>query len=182
MIEKPQPEVGTVEAKDDFAPAPPGHSLTEDNSKWAWGKPPQVVDPEIALEQAINAIKDEKTQLEMVKLLMVGASVEMLVEGYLLQAFQEGRFTPDIGLLIKAPLSFYIASVAEEGNIPYRFFENSDALEQDTMNDETFLQMMKQNNPKMFDYIRESVNEGIRKGNNLKKPDEGFMTLDLEDK
>ena len=174
-------EQGTVEAKDDFAPAPPGHSLTEDNSKWAWGNPSQIVDPEIALEQAINALKDDKTQLEMVKLLMVGASVEMLVEGYLFQAFQEGKFTPDIGLLIKAPLSFYIASIAEEGNIPYRFFENSDALEQGVMDDDTFMQMMKDNNPKMFDYIRESVNEGIRAGKNLKKPDESFMDLDEGD-
>ena len=182
MIEKPQPQVGSIEAIDDFAAAPPGHSLTEDNSKWAWGRPPQMVDPEQVLQDAIDSLKDEKTQLEMVKLLMVGASVEMLVEGYLFQGFQDGKFTPDVGLLIKAPLSFYIASIAEEGNIPYRFFENSDALEQGTMDDETFLQMMKLNNPKMFDYIRESVNEGIRKGRNLKKPDGGFMTLDLEDK
>ena len=182
MIEKPQPQVGSIEAIDDFAAAPPGHSLTEDNSKWAWGRPPQMVDPEQVLQDAIDSLKDEKTQLEMVKLLMVGASVEMLVEGYLFQGFQDGKFTPDVGLLIKAPLSFYIASIAEEGNIPYRFFENSDALEQGTMDDETFLQMMKQNNPKMFDYIRESVNEGIRKGRNLKKPDENFMTLNLEDK
>ena len=182
MIEKPQPQVGSIEAIDDFAVAPPGHSLTEDNSKWAWGRPPQMVDPEQVLQDAINSLKDEKTQLEMVKLLMVGASVEMLVEGYLFQGFQDGKFTPDVGLLIKAPLSFYIASIAEEGNIPYRFFENSDALEQGTMDDETFLQMMKENNPKMFDYIRESVNEGIRKGRNLKKPDESFMTLNLEDK
>lgn len=183
MIEKQQQpiaepiEQGSIEAKDPFAVAPPGHSLTEDNSKWAWGKPPQIVDPEIALEQAINSLKNGKTQLEMVKLLMVGASVEMLVEGYLFQAFQEGRFTPDVGLLIKAPLSFYIASIAEQGNIPYRFFENSDALEQGTMDDETFMQMMKDNNPKMFDYIRESVNEGIRSGKNLNKADESFISL-----
>ena len=45
--------VGSVEAKDDFAIAPPGHSLTQDNSKWAWGRPPQDVDPEIVLEKAI---------------------------------------------------------------------------------------------------------------------------------
>ena len=97
------------------------------------------------------------------------------------QAFQEGKFTPDIGLLIKAPLSFYIASIAEDGNIPYRFFENSDALEEGKMDDDTFMQMMKDNNPKMFDYIRESVNEGIRAGKSLKKPDESFMDLDEGD-
>tara|TARA_R100000951_G_C2652956_1_gene185034 strand:- start:7319 stop:7870 length:552 start_codon:yes stop_codon:yes gene_type:complete len=181
MIEKPQPQAGSMEAIDDFAAAPPGHSLTEDNSKWAWGRPPQMVDPEQVLQDAIDSLKDGKTQLEMVKLLMVGASVEMLVEGYLFQGFQDGKFTPDVGLLIKAPLSFYIASIAEEGNIPYRFFENSDALEQGVMDDDTFMQMMKDNNPKMFDYIRESVNEGIRAGKNLKKPDESFMDLDEGD-
>ena len=157
--------IGSVEAKDDFAPAPPGHSLTEDNSRWAWGKPQQVIDPEIALEQAINSIKEPKVQLEMVKLLLTGASVEMMVEGYLLQAFHEGRFGPDVGLLIKAPLAFYIASIAEEENIPYRFFENDDALEKGTMDDETFLEMMKRNNPSMFNYIREEINKGIREGN-----------------
>ena len=172
--------VGSIEAKDDFAPAPPGHSLTEDNTKWAWGKPQQVVDPEDALEQAINSIKQPKIQLEMVKLLLVGASVEMLVEGYLLQAFHEGRFGPDVGLLIKAPLSFYIASIAEEENIPYRFFENDDALEKGTMDDEMFLMMMKRNNPSMFNYIREEINKGIREGNSPRP--ENFLNAKKEDK
>jgi hypothetical protein len=172
--------VGSIEAKDDFAPAPPGHSLTEDNTRWAWGKPQQVVDPEVALEQAINSIKQPKIQLEMVKLLLVGASVEMLVEGYLLQAFHEGRFGPDVGLLIKAPLSFYIASIAEEENIPYRFFENDDALEKGTMDDEMFLMMMKRNNPSMFNHIREEINKGIREGNSPKP--ENFLNAKKEDK
>lgn len=172
--------VGSIEAKDDFAPAPPGHSLTEDNTKWAWGKPQQVVDPEVALEQAINSIKQPKIQLEMVKLLLVGASVEMLVEGYLLQAFHEGRFGPDVGLLIKAPLSFYIASIAEEENIPYRFFENDNALEKDTMDDEMFLTMMKRNNPSMFNYIREEINKGIREGNSPRP--ENFLNAKKENK
>jgi len=172
--------VGSIEAKDDFAPAPPGHSLTEDNTKWAWGKPQQVVDPEVALEQAINSIKQPKIQLEMVKLLLVGASVEMLVEGYLLQAFHEGRFGPDVGLLIKAPLSFYIASIAEEENIPYRFFENDDALEKGTMDDEMFLMMMKRNNPSMFNHIREEINKGIREGNSPRP--KNFLNAKKEDK
>ena len=171
-------QVGSVEAKDDFAPSPPGHSLTEDNTRWAWGKPQQVVDPEIALQEAINSIKQPKILLEMVKLLLTGASIEMMVEGYILQAFHEGRFGPDVGLLIKAPLAFYIASIAEEANIPCRFFENDDALEKGTMDDETFLMMMKRNNPSMFNYIREEINKGIREGDTPKP--ENFLTTKKE--
>ena len=157
--------VGSVEAKDDFAVAPPGHSLTQDNSKWAWGRPPQQVDPEIVLDQAIKGLKNKKTQIEMQKLLYAGVSVETMVEGYILQGFHEGKFTPDVGLLIKAPLSIVIANMAEEKSIPYRMFENNDAGKEDVMDDKTFFRMIKTNNPRMFEYIRENVNQAIREGN-----------------
>jgi len=58
-MEEQDAPVGSIEAKDDFAIAPPGHSLTQDNSKWAWGKPPQDVDPEIVLEKAIKGLKNK---------------------------------------------------------------------------------------------------------------------------
>jgi hypothetical protein len=174
-MEEIMPPQGTVEAKDNFAPAPPGHSLTEDNTKWAWGKPPKVAEPEQALEQAINSLKEGKIQLELVKLLIAGASIEMIVEGYLFQGFQEGRFSPDVAVLIKAPLAFYIASIAEESNVPYRFFENKDALDQGTMDDATLIEMMQQNNPSMFNFIREKINQDIREGNKPPKSAEGFL-------
>ena len=31
---------------DRFAIAPPGFSLTQDNSRWPWGKPAKFADPE----------------------------------------------------------------------------------------------------------------------------------------
>ena len=174
-MEEYMPSEGTIEAKDNFAPSPPGHSLTEDNSKWAWGKPPKIVDPEQALEQAINSLKEGRVQLELVKLLIAGASVEMIVEGYLFQGFQDGRFSPDVAVLIKAPLAFYIASIAEESNIPYRFFENKDALDEGIMDDATLIEMMQQNNPSMFNFIREKINKDIREGSKPLKSAEGFL-------
>jgi len=72
--------VGSIEAKDPFAVAPPGHSLTEDNSKWAWGKPPQIVDPEQALEGAIASLQRPKVRDEMFKLLYTGVSIEVMLK------------------------------------------------------------------------------------------------------
>lgn len=175
------PPKGSIEAKDPFAVAPPGHSLTEDNSKWAWGKPPKYVDPDIVMDRAIESLKQPSIKEEMMKLLIVGASVEVLVEGYIMQGFQEGRFNPDVGLLIKGPLSLYIANMAEEAGIPYRLFENSDALEQGKMNDETFFRMMQDNNPEMFNFVRETINAGIRKGYSNQPPEEdNFMSMNEE--
>ena len=176
MQEKPR--AGSVQAKDPFAVAPPGHSLTEDNSKWAWGRPPQITDPEVALEGAIKALQKPKLRNEMFKLMYTGVAIEVIVEGYLLQAFHNGKFTPDVGLLIKPPLGLYVAHLAEEEGVPYRLFENENAGQEGVMDDKTFFTMMKQNNPRMFEFIRENVNESIREGNVPSEPtEENFMTM-----
>ena len=172
--------VGSIEAKDPFAVAPPGHSLTQDNSRWAWGKPPQITDPEEALEVAISSLQRPKVRDEMFKLLYTGVSVEVMVEGYVLQAFHDGKFMPDVGMLIQPPLGMYIAHMAEEAGIPYRLFENEDAGTEGQMDDQTFFSMMKENNPRMFEFIRENVNESIRQGNIPSEPrEENFMTMDI---
>jgi len=177
---KMEAPVGSIEAKDPFAVAPPGHSLTEDNSKWAWGKPPQIVDPEQALEVAIASLQRPKVRDEMFKLLYTGVSIEVMVEGYVLQAFHDGKFMPDVGMLIRPPLGMYIAHMAEEAGIPYRLFENEDAGTEGQMDDETFFSMMKDNNPRMFEFIRENVNESIREGNMPSEPtEENFMTMEM---
>ena len=176
------PAPGSIEAKDPFAAAPPGHSLTQDNSRWPWGQPQEEVDPETVLKKAVNSLDVPHVREEMMKLLMVGASVEALVEGYIFQAFQEGGFSPDVGLLIKGPLAMYIASVAEDENVPYRLFENEDALTEDEMDDQTFFAMMRDNNPAMFAYVSETINEGIRRGYEPAPPrEENFMTMTKEE-
>jgi hypothetical protein len=71
-----------------------------------------------------------------------------------------------------------IAGMAEEEGIPYRFFENDDELERDEMDDDTFFQMMKQNNPSMFAYVSEQINEEIRRGYIPEEPKpESFMNM-----
>jgi hypothetical protein len=181
MEEEVRPQAGTIEAKDSFAMAPPGHSLTIDNERWPWGKPQEAADPEVILREAVDSLEVPHVREEMMKLLMVGASVEALVEGYVFQAFQEGGFSPDVGLLIKGPLAMYIASVAEDEGVPYRLFENDDALTEDEMDDETFFAMMRENNPAMFAYVSETINEGIRRGQEPQPPvEENFMTMERE--
>ena len=181
MAEAPIPPRGSIAVKDPFSMAPPGYGLTSDNERWPWGKPQEDVNPEAVLAKAVDSLEVPHVREEMMKLLMVGASVEALVEGYIFQAFQEGGFSPDVGLLIKGPLALYIASVAEEEGVPYRLFENEDALTEDEMDDATFFSMMRNNNPAMFAYVSETINEGIRRGREPQPPtEENFMTMERE--
>lgn len=156
---------GSVDARDDFAAAPPGISLTTDNANWPWGNPPQEVDVDVILEEATNRIEDDEVfRDEMMKLLLAGVSVEHLVETWVMDGFQNGKFSLDAGLIAKGPLAMYIAYVAEEMDIPYRMFEKEDPTESERMDDVTYFRLMKTNNPQMFNRIREELNRGVRMG------------------
>ena len=155
-------ERGSVESIDPFAYAPPGHSLTQDNSRWPWGKPPRDVDPEAALIRALDGLDKPSVREEMMKLLTVGISVEVLVEGFLLQGFQEGKFTPDVAVLIKPVLGLMIADMAEDMNIPFRMFENDDAFDEGKMDDPTFFRMMKTTLVCLSLYVKKLMNKFVR--------------------
>lgn len=170
------PLAGTIGNIDPFAAPPPGHSLTQDNSRWSWGQAPKNADPEAALEEVVERLTKPKIKQETLKLLLVGISVEVIVEGIIIQGFQEGAFSLDTGLLMKPALGVLIADMAEEEEIPYRLFEKDDPESEGTMDDETFFRMMKDNNPQMFSYIQEAVNAGIRAGVTPQEPEErGFL-------
>jgi hypothetical protein len=68
--------------------------------------------------------------------------------------------------------------MAEKEGVPYRFFENKDAVSEGEMDDRTFFRMMKDNNPAMFAYVSDMLTKGIRDGNMPRQPrDENFLTM-----
>jgi len=166
-----------VKPFDDFNRAPPGHSLTQDNTKWPWGKPPRLTNADAAFDEMVDRISHPRKKQELMKLLMVGVSVEVIVEGMLFTQFQKGTFNPDVGLLLKGPLAIMISDIAEEEGIPYRLFENDGELDKDEMDGETFMRMMKENNPQMFAYVRENLNASIRAGSMARNAEPSFMTM-----
>jgi len=161
---KPMPEKGSLEATDPFSKAPPGYALTVDNGNLPFGSPPETVDPEEVLETAIKFMENPRNNDQVKKLLIAGVSIETLVEGFIINGFQEGKFSLDAGLLVKAPLALYMADMAEEEMLPYKLFENDDALDKGGMDDEDFLKLMKVNNPAMFSQLQEVINQELRKG------------------
>lgn len=156
---------GSIEARDTFAAAPPGISLTTDNQNWPWGNPPEEVDVNAILEKATAKIdEDEVFRDELFKLLFAGVSVEHIVETWVIDGFENGRFSLDAGLLAKGPLGVYIAYTAEQYDVPYRMFEQDDPQAARRMDNKDYMQLLKANNPAMFATLKESLNEAVRMG------------------
>ena len=75
---------------------------------------------------------------------------------------------------MKGPLGLYIASIAEDEGIPYRLFENENAFEEEELDDEHVLRIMKMNNPSMFKLLQQRTREAIREGKKI-PDDESFL-------
>lgn len=156
---------GNLESRDRFAAAPPGISLTTDNQRWPWGNPPQEVDVDVILEQATGRIEDDDVfRDELFKILAAGVSIEHIVEAWLIDGFDEGKFSLDAGLLAKGPLGMYIAYMAEQNDVPYRMFERDDINEDRRMDNADYLRLLKTNNPNMFATLKENMNKLVRTG------------------
>ena len=161
----PEASRGAIESRDPFASAPPGISLTVENENWPWGNPPREVDVDVIIEEATARIdEDEQFRGEMMKLLIAGISVEHMVEAWLMNGFEQGEFSLDAGLLAKGPLAVYVAYTAEQEGIPYRMFEQDDPFAEDKIDDREYMQLMKDNNPRMFAAMREQINKALRTG------------------
>tara|TARA_R100001086_G_C11831467_1_gene256723 strand:+ start:1272 stop:1808 length:537 start_codon:yes stop_codon:yes gene_type:complete len=163
-------------ALDLLATAPPGISLTQENTNYPWGNPPKHSDPDKAMTAAIDSLENPTTKANLLKLLFAGVSIESLIEGFIHVGFETGKFSLDTGLLIKGPLGLYLANLAEEEGVPYRLFENENAIEEDDLDDAHVLKIMKMNNPAMFQVLQNKVNQSLRQGKKLPKDvDKGFV-------
>ena len=103
-IDPSQAQAGSIEAKDPFAPAPPGYGLTSDNQQWPWGQPPKIVDPEEAIAMHMSKFNDPEVIDNMLDLLELGFPVRALAESILTASVAAGWHNIDISLII-APLS-----------------------------------------------------------------------------
>ena len=166
MVTPPTNQRGNLDL---MASAPPGISLTQDNANYPWGNPPKHSDPDQAMTAAIDSLETPDTKANLLKLLFAGVSVESLIEGFVYSGFESGKFSLDTGLLIKGPLGLYIADIAEEEGVPYRLFENENALDEDELDDHHVLKIMKTNNPSMFQLLQEKARKAIRDGKTLPK-------------
>ena len=105
----------------------PGESLTED---------PDVAQPYTATtefsvpQEAIDYIFDQMTQEEnyesLMQGLMDGASIMELTRLILFSGFNEGKFNPDLMLILIEPTAYLIMGLAERADIEYTVMEDDE--------------------------------------------------------
>jgi len=129
-----------------FERATPGQSLTNDpDTKYAWEQPPKYTDVPSA---TIDIVADsyEKETYEMIALTLAdGMPVGSLASMILQAGFQEGKWNPDLMMLLIEPTMYILAAIAEQCGIDYLLYEGDSYEsydEDDEANEEKSLEVL----------------------------------------
>lgn len=98
----------------------PGQSLTKEPGKYAWERPPEIVDPEQVLQMHMIRLSDEDRMSAILDALEFGATdLYSLVKGMMRIGVSEGVHTIDAGMLAAPVVYEFLKTAADEAGIEY---------------------------------------------------------------
>jgi hypothetical protein len=111
----------------------PGQSLTTTPKNAPYERPPEVVDPEQALQIHLDRLTDPDRMEDALYFLEIGVDLVTLVEGILRSAVMGGIHTVDVSLIIAPVIHEYIKSTADALGVEYEEgFDNKEIRKQRT--------------------------------------------------
>ena len=105
----------------------PGQSLTTDpDNPAAYERPPLITAKEKGVNYLMDLILADEAYSAIMDALDEGVPVMDLVQGILVNAFEEGVFNPDLMLLLAEPLAYLLLGLSERQGIRARIVNDPD--------------------------------------------------------
>jgi hypothetical protein len=128
----------------------PGMSLTNDpNSPAPFEGAPEFTKKKEALEAIFSGLIEEATYVQLIESLANGIPVISVVQVLLYEGFKQGKWNPDLFLLLIEPTAYIVMALAERAGVEY-VIDNDEDDEDDDMS-------AVQN---QFDSVKKSLSKG----------------------
>ena len=115
---------------DPFESPIPGASLTSNpENPRAWETPPEYTTQEKALKNIFTNITEEENHGRLLNSLRDGIDIESIVQVLLFKGFQEGKWSPDLMLLLIEPLVYIVMWIADQAGIDAQISADGDDWE-----------------------------------------------------
>ncbi len=98
----------------------PGQSLTDEPGNYAWENPPQIADPEDAIEYYASKMANPAVVDNILTMLDLGVPISVLAGTMLSRGVMEGIHTVDVKLLLKDTLMLQLRSMAVAAEIDFK--------------------------------------------------------------
>jgi len=160
--------------QDPFRRPIPLQSLTDETGQWMWNRPPEYAD----VDDFVDAIEEKLTTNETARddildMLMIGATVEDVVNTLALAAFSQGKITPDAAEIAKVPLAAMILQMAIDKEIPVKIFSDFPE-DREYEKDVEKLSLMSQVNPEGFKALEEGLNQEV----DIQEEEQSFIDME----
>ena len=97
----------------------PGESLTTPPGSRPWERPPEISDPEEAIQMHLSRLSNKEMMMDIADGLELGLDVVTLTEGILRSAVAEGIHSLDVSLIAAPVVHEFIKSVGDAAGIEY---------------------------------------------------------------
>ena len=98
----------------------PGQSLTEDpDTSEAYVSAPEYTKPQEALDYLFTVLSSEESYVPMMSALAQNSTIMEMTQMILYSGFNEGKWNPDLMMLLIEPTAYMIMALAERANIDY---------------------------------------------------------------
>ena len=105
----------------------PGQSLTDDpENPNAWEKPPQFTSIDKATEYLFEFMIEEERYMTLIDALEEGMSIMDLTQLVLFEGFRNGKWNPDLMMLLIEPVAYTLMAMAERVNVDYEVDEDDE--------------------------------------------------------
>ena len=106
----------------------PGESLTASpDTPKAWERPPQYTDEEDAMRAVYMVLTEQDSLRELIEIISEGTPLDEIAQVVLYKGYVEGKYTPDLMLLLAEPTIYLLIAIADYAEIKdYVLYDGED--------------------------------------------------------
>ena len=113
----------------------PGQSLTNSPEEaYPWESPPEFTNFKTALEYITGELLNEEVYMPIMEAVDDGVPLSDITTQLLYVGFREGKWNPDLLLLLVEPVMYVLMALAEKADIEYVLYGGEEEDEEDTVN------------------------------------------------
>ena len=111
----------------------PGESLTAspENAK-AWERPPEYTDEDEAMMAVYMVLTEQATLRGLIEIISDGVALDELAQVILYKGYTEGKYTPDMMLMLAEPTIYLLIAIADYAEIKDYVLYNEEDGDPDT--------------------------------------------------
>ena len=106
----------------------PGESLTSSpEMPHAWERPPQYTEQDEAMEAIYLELTSDEALMPVIQMIDEGIPLDQIAQVVLYRGYTQGKFTPDLMLLLAEPTIYLLIAIADYADIKdYVLYEDED--------------------------------------------------------